>query len=148
MKKKLDLSKLSPAEQQEITLLIAENERLAEENLKLQTESLLNEERIKELNEEIDELTKDLIKEKHLIAKYNLERYVSKADLPKRKGEFNAKRTNGLPSTITQEKQKPGRKKGSVNFGEDFLAQRSLETEPITLDIAERLKSDNPDIIL
>ena len=148
MKKKLDLSKLSLAEQQQITLLIAENERLAEENLKLQTESLLNEEKIKELNQEIDELTKVLIKEKHLIAKYNLERYVSKADLPKTKDDIKAKRTNGLPSTIKSSKKTPGRKKGSVNFGDDFLEQRSLETEPITLDIADKLKEENPDIVL
>lgn len=43
---------------------------------------------------------------------------------------------------------KPGRKKGLKNFGEDFLEERSRENEPLTLDIALRLKAKNPNIKL
>ncbi|MDD4154485.1 MAG: IS66 family transposase [Bacilli bacterium] len=162
MNKKLDLSKLTPKEQQEIARLILENKRLKEleqkqrikvnklnkEIVKLQSETISKEEKIKQLNTRLDELMKILVKEKHLIDKYNLERYVSKADLPKRKGEVKSKRTNGLPSTVSKEKKAPGRKMGSKNFGDDFLEERSLENEPITLDIAKRLKEENPNIIL
>ncbi len=169
MNKKLDLSALSPEEQEKIRLLIAENEKLTSQVkvlsdkttklqsetvikdkkiAKLQSETITKQEQISVLKAQVDELIKVLIKEKHLIAKYNLERYVSKADLPRRPGETKAKRQKGLASTIEKEKQKPGRKKGSKNFGEDFLLERSLKTEPITLDIALRLKEENPNIIL
>lgn len=152
---KFDLSKFSPEEQAEITLLIAEKEHLASQvktlsdnNTKLQSEVVTKEEKIKTLNQQLHELTKVLIKEKHLIAQYNLERYVSKADLPKQKGDVKGKRTNGLLPTVTKEKKTPGRKKGTKNFGDDFLEERSRENEPITLDIAQRLKSDHPHMFL
>ena len=162
MNKKLDLSKLPPEEQAEIALLIAENKRLKEQEkmllsndkkLKeklttLEQEELEKIKKIQSLNQTINELTSILVKEKHLIAKYNLERYVSKADLPRRSGEAKAKRQRGLASTVEKEKKKPGRKKGSKNFGEDFLLERSRKTEPLTLDIALKLKAENPNIIL
>ena len=162
MENKLDLSKLSPEEQQEIARIIDENKRLKEQEqilllkgkeLKqklatLKQEELVKEKKIQSLNQTINELTSILIKEKHLIAKYNLERYVSKADLPRRPGEVKAKRQKGLASTIEKEKQKPGRKKGSKNFGEDFLEDRSMKNEPLMLDVALRLKAENPNITL
>ncbi|MDD4154486.1 MAG: IS66 family transposase [Bacilli bacterium] len=155
MSNKLDLSKFLPEEQAQITRLIAENEQLAtqvktlsEKNVQLQSEVVTKEVKMNKLKAQVDELMKILVKEKHLIAKYNLERYVSKADLPKRQGDVKEKRTNGLPSTISKVKKTSGRKKGSKIFGDGFLEERSLENEPITLDIAKRLKEENPNIIL
>ena len=59
----------------------------------LNKEELVKEKKIQSLNQTINELTSILIKEKHLIAKYNLERYVSKADLPRRPGEERKAKT-------------------------------------------------------
>lgn len=117
MNEKLDLSKLSPEEQQEIARLIAENKQLKEQEqillsndkkLKeklaaLEQEELEKVKKIQSQNQTINELTSILIKEKHLIAKYNLERYVSKADLPRRPDEVKAKRQRGLASTVDKE---------------------------------------------
>ena len=114
MNEKFDLSKLSPAEQQEIARLIAENERLDAENLKfqndlltkdeeivkLETETLAKEETIALLKNQVDELMKVLIKDKHLLRKYNVERYETKADSPSRVKEAKGKRANGLPNVL------------------------------------------------
>ena len=148
MENKLDLSKLSPEEQAEIASLKAEHKRLSEEYARLQSEAVKKDEKINKLEAKVDELMKIIVKDEHLLKKYNVERYDSKADIPKSKTTVKEKRTNGLPSTVTKDKKSPGRKKGSKNFGENFLEERSLETEPLTLDIAESLKSENPAITL
>ena len=155
MNKKLDLSALSPEEQEKIRLLIEENKQLKakvktldEAAIKFQSENIQKDEEIKTLNDTVTELLKVIVKEKHLIKKYNLERYVSKADLPDLSGAIREKRKNGLPSTIVKEKKKPGRKKGTKNFGENSLEDLSRETSPITLDIAEKLRNENPNIVL
>ena len=162
MPKKLDLSKLSLEERQELSRLIAENEALKaesftkdqiiktkDETIKTKDETIkTKDDKIKTLNETISELTKVLIKEKEIVKKYNLERYFSKADRPIRTATKEAKRSNGLPSTIVREKKTPGRKAGSKNFGDNFLEELSLENEPITLDIAQQLTSNNPSVSL
>ena len=148
MTKKPDLSKLSVAEREELSRLIAENEALNKENQFLKGEQVKKDENIKSLNATISELTKILIKEKEIVKKYNLERYFSKADRPTRKTTSEIKRANGLPSTVKADKKTPGRKVGSKNFGDDFLETLSLENAPLTLDIAQDLLNDNPNVAL
>lgn len=116
--------------------------------VKLQNETISKEEKTTIIKSQVDELMKVLIKEKHLLKKYNVKRYVTKADSPSRVKEAKEKRKNGLPSTLLKEKKTPGRKKGSVNFGDNFLEERSLKNEPLTLDFALRLKEENPHLIL
>lgn len=141
MPNKLDLSKLSLEERQELSRLIAENEALKAESFTKDQIIKTKDNKIKTLNETISELTKVLIKEKEIVKKYNLERYFSKADRPIRTATKEAKRSNGLPSTIVREMKNPGRKAGSKNFGDNFLEELSSENEPITLDIAQQLTS-------
>lgn len=148
MTKKLNLSKLSDEERQELSRLIAENEALNKENLFLKGEQVKKDEKIKTLNETISDLTKILIKEKEIVKKYNLERYFSKADSPIRKATKEPTRPNGLPSTVKDERKTPGRKAGYKNFGDGFLETLSLENAPITLDIAQDLMSRNPNVAL
>lgn len=148
MLKKPDLSKLSIAEREELSRLIAENEALNKENQFLKGEQVKKDENIKSLNAPISELTKILIKEKEIVKKYNPKRYFSKADRPTRKTTSEIKRSNGLPSTVKADKKTPGRKVGSKNFGDDFLETLSLENAPLTLDIAQDLISDNPNVVL
>ena len=58
MTKKPDLSKLSVAEREELSRLIAENEALNKENQFLKGEQVKKDENIKSLNATISELTK------------------------------------------------------------------------------------------
>lgn len=122
MAHKLDVSKLSIEERQELSRLIAENEALKTESstkdeiIKTKDETIkTKDDKIKILNETISELTKVFIKEKEIVKKYNLERYFSKADRPTRKDKSSVKRTSGLPSTVKTEKKTPGRPVGSKN---------------------------------
>lgn len=148
MAHKLDVSKLSLEERQELSRLIAENETLKAESFTKDQIIKTKDDKIKTLNATISELTKVLIKEKEIVKKYNLERYFSKADCPITTAIKEAKRSNGLPSTLKVEKKTPGRKAGSKNFGDNFLEELSLENEPITLDIAQQLTSNNPSVSL
>lgn len=162
MPKQLDLTKISAAEQAEIKRLLAENEALNakvtelekatlskdEKILSLEVLKLEKEEQIQALNKQIHELTKILVQEKELVKKYNLERYVTKADSPRPKGSAKKPRTNGLPSTVQSPKKEPGRPPGSKNFGDEFLETLAAENEPITLDIATTLLANNPNLSL
>lgn len=84
----------------------------------------------------IDELTRLVNNNKQIIKKYNVERFVSKAD--------NANQINtGVKNVLENEKKKCGRKKGSKNFGEDYLENLSKLNDPITLDIAESIQNND-----
>ena len=85
-----------------------------------------------EKNKEIEELKLLLSNEKAIVKKYNVERFVSKED-PKTK-------TNGLKSTVEIKAKPKGRKKGSKNFGKNYLEELSKLNEPISLDIAQSMK--------
>lgn len=92
---------------------------------------------IREKDEIIKEILKTLNVEKSIVRRFNLERFVTKRDAPQ-------PARGGVKNVVAKSKGKPGRKKGSRNFGDDYLESLSALNPPITLDIAGELLKANP----
>ena len=118
MRTKVDLSNLTKEQREYICFL---ETQLKEKN-----------EQIVKKDKEIEKLKLLLSAEKAVVKKYNIERFVSKEDVPNR--------NSGLKSAIVTTKKRPGRKKGSKNFGGEYLEELSKLNDPITLDIATSIK--------
>ena len=96
---------------------------------------------IREKDEIIKEFLKTLDVKKSIIKRLNLERFSTKKDIPD-------STNSGVKNVVVKCKNKPGRKKGSKNFGENYLESLSALNPLITLDIASQLVKTNPDIKL
>lgn len=92
---------------------------------------------IRERDEIIKEILKTLNVERSIVKRLNLERFVTKKDIPQ-------PTNSGVKNVVAKSKKKPGRKRGSRNFGEDYLESLSASNPPITLDIATELLKANP----
>lgn len=92
---------------------------------------------IRERDEIIREILKTLNVERSIVRRLNLERFVTKKDIPK-------PANSGVKNVVAKSKGRPGRKKGSRNFGEGYLESLSASNPPITLDIAAELLKANP----
>ncbi len=91
----------------------------------------------RERDETIGEILETLDVERPIVGRLSLERFVTRKDIP----QPTNSRVEGV---VAESKKEPGRKKGSRNFGKDYLESLSALNPPITLDIAAELLKASP----
>jgi len=137
----IDLSKLTEEERDYVLSLQRELSEKRLESASKEAKLREAESKIAASERKIRAYEKALMSEKWIVRKYNLERFFSKSDNAGKAyknltGLTKAQR--GAPLSVSQRK-KPGRGKGSSNFGRDYLSSLASRNEPITIDVAESL---------
>lgn len=146
----IDLSKLTSEERDYVLSLRRELSEKRLESASKEAKLREAESKIAASERKIRAYEKALMSEKWIVRKYNLERFFSKSDNAGKAyknltGLTKAQR--GAPLSVSQRK-KPGRDKGSSNFGRDYLSSLASRNEPITIDVAESLLLANPSLTL
>jgi len=146
----IDLSKLTEEERDYVLSLQRELADKRLESASREAKLREAESKIAASERKIRAYEKALMSEKWIVRKYNLERFFSKSDnAGKAYSDLASARRSqhGVPFSASP-KKKPGRSKGSPNFGGDYLSSLAAKNEPITVDVAESLLLSNPSLTL
>lgn len=149
-KPSIDLSKLTEEERDYVLSLQRELADKRLESASREAKLREAESKIAASERKIRAYEKALMSEKWIVRKYNLERFFSKSDnAGKAYSDLASARRSqhGVPFSASP-KKKPGRSKGSPNFGGDYLSSLAAKNEPITVDVAESLLLSNPSLTL